>query len=450
MSPEPDARSRRRFGWAVVLPVAVVVVLVAVVVGVRRADSVAEVEVDATTTAPAEVPPTPPVLGEKQFDVQVSDQPDAQPLVVAAGAGFAVVVDGTVTGYGSDGSERWHYRPTDTAVSDAHVYDAGAVLIAGLADGATRVDRTGQDGPPFPQRLIAFDANTGQQLWTSEREDLRGAFTGYQNRKQRIAIPSEPRFLATHFQGTTMKGFDPRTGDEVWRLDIGCSGTAYTPTQMVCLNIFGDHARAVVIDSATGARTAEWAVPIPGAGRPETWTFLRDDIVATGSGVVLNFSFSTRTKEQLPLQTVYLNTVSGASTPLGDRVSAVTGGDARGALIVSTERLPGEVSAALYRPDGEVVCTFPPEAGLADDEGNPYLDENVHAWLDEQFVSSVQRDTDLGPETLLAVFDRDCRNLATSPLPAGTDISGIVPAPGVTVVIRGDDTGTHLDGYAPR
>jgi hypothetical protein len=35
-------------------------------------------------------------------------------------------------------------------------------------------------------------------------------------------------------------------------------------------------------------------------------------------------------------------------------------------------------------------------------------------------------------------------------VPAGTDITAIVPAPGATLIVRSDGAGTHIDGYSPR
>lgn len=47
------------------------------------------------------------------------------------------------------------------------------------------------------------------------------------------------------------------------------------------------------------------------------------------------------------------------------------------------------------------------------------------------------------------MFDRDCRVLAAPPVPDGADITGIVPAPGATLLVRSDESGTYVDGYAP-
>lgn len=117
-----DARALlwRRGRW-VALATALIAAVVAggVVIAERRAAHA----VDATTASADEVRPQPPVLGVKQFEVAVSDRPESDLVVVAAGPGFAALVDNTVTRYGADGTEQWHYRRTDTAITDVHGYD---------------------------------------------------------------------------------------------------------------------------------------------------------------------------------------------------------------------------------------------------------------------------------------------------------------------------------------
>lgn len=423
---------RRRRGW-VVLTIAVIAAVAAVVIVI---DSRAERVVDATTAAPTGIPAIPPVLGDKQFQLKLSNSKE-QPKVVAAGPGFAVVVDNALTSYGADGSERWHYRPTDTAITDIHVYDGGAVLIAAVDDRDT---------------LLAFDANTGRQLWSAQTKDLRAAFAGYENPEpewDRTPTPLPSRFLAQS-TGTQMIGFDPRSGEQIWQQSMGCADSGYTPTQMVCLNVFGDHVRAVVVDAATGARTAEWSASIPGAGRPETWTFLNPAVVGSAAGVAMTFWFSARSGEKFPSPVVYLNTTSGTSVPLADDGAVITGGDPQGAMLVSP--LPGRSvpATALHGPDGAQRCVFSPDT-VSDKSG--YYDADTHdnrtAWLHEQIVRVVHRGTERVPEQSLGVFDRNCRHLAALPLPADTEITTIVPAPGVTIVVRNDNNGTHIDGYTP-
>ncbi|BBY46829.1 hypothetical protein MARA_02590 (plasmid) [Mycolicibacterium arabiense] len=376
--------------------------------------------VDATMSAPTEVPAIPPELGDRRFEVTVFGRPDAQPRVVRAGPGFAVVVDDNLTAYGADGVERWHYRPAYTAIDDVHVYDDGTVLIAALSDS-----------------LIAFDAYTGQQLWTSLNEDLRGAFDGYQNSTERKPYPSLPRLLAQS-TGTVMMGFDPRTGEETWRHSRGCSKTAYTPTQLLCLNMWGDHARVTVVDAATGSAGVDVRVPIPGAGRPETWTFIAEDVDSTGAGVAMTFWISG-SGEQDPSPLVYLNTTSRASVPLGE--TSAFGGDPRGDLLVTS---PGGGTVALHDAAGARRCVISPDATPVDGEFE------ATAWLTDQIIAVFNRGKGFDPEPSLVVFDRDCRSLSAQPVPAGTDITEVVPAPGATLMVRSDGTGTHIDGYSPR
>jgi hypothetical protein len=240
-----------------------------------------------------------------------------------------------------------------------------------------------------------------------------------------------------------MTGFDPRTGEEIWRQSMGCANTTYTPTQIVCLNVFGDHVRAALVDSATGTRTAESRATIPEAGRPETWAFLSNPVVASGAGVVMAFGSP-------PAPSPRFRPRSFTSTPpRAHRCPSETTspwsfwGDARGDLLVSTLRDDGDTTVALDDPDGTRRRTFSPHAAPSGGESD------ATARLYEQIISVVDRGTELVPEQSLAVFDRDCRELVALPLPADTDITGIVPAARATTVVRSDDNGTHIDGYSP-
>lgn len=343
--------AQRRIRWSSVLAIGLVL----------SVGGCGEPPVDATRAAPADVLAVPSVLGDKRFEVAVSATPDAQPRVVAAGPGFAVLVEDNLTGYGADGAERWHYRPTGTEISDIHAYDDGGVLIAAL-----------------PDELVAFDANTGQQLWTSQDEEVRGAFAGYHNPRQGNRDPEPPRFLAQS-TGLFMTAFDPRTGQQTWRHSMGCSKTAYTPTQMVCLNVGPTHLAAAVVDAATGSRRPDINVPIPGAGRPQTWAFLGEEVAASESGVVLPFWFSSRTERDLPAPVVYLETASGASVPIGDDVTTVVGDDPRGGLLVGRRsEYYRPMTVALHDSTGAQRCVFGPDAELSDAEFT------VTAWLDDQ------------------------------------------------------------------
>ena len=103
-------------------------------------------------------------------------------------------------------------------------------------------------------------------------------------------------------------------------------------------------------------------------------------------------------------------------------------------------RIEREIASQV--PAGAQRCTFSPETASGDEF-------KATAWLDEQIISVVDRGTVMEPEPSLAVFNRDCRVLAAPPLPADTDITGIVLAPGATRMVRCDGDGTHVDGHFP-
>lgn len=259
-----------------------------------------------------------------------------------------------------------------------------------------------------------------------------------------LRSPPPSLFLALHKFGTEMIGFDARTGKQTWRESIGCSHTVYTPAQMVCLNVFGDQVRAAVVDPATGTRTADVEAPIPEAGRPQTWVFLTPRLVTSGQGVVMGFWFSTKTNVKPTTQYVYLNTMSGTSVHLQVADPVVTGDDERGELLIGATDNDVVTAVALHDPQGAARCTFPLDAAPATTESR------VTAWLHDQIVSVVDHGDRDRPEQVLSTFDRDCHAHTSLPMPANTIISSIVPAAGATVVVRADDMGTFIDGYAPR
>ncbi|BBY27027.1 PQQ-binding-like beta-propeller repeat protein [Mycolicibacterium sediminis] len=410
MSPRVLTR-RSKIALAIAVTAAVVIGVVVFTSGSDESD------VDATTSEPTEVPAVPAILGDERFDLLVSDRSDATAHVLAGGPGFAVAVDGGLTAYGADGVERWHYRPADTAVTDVHAYDDGTVLIAALSD-----------------NLVAFDANTGIQLWTSQSKDVRGAFAGYQNSQEEDPAPALARQLAQS-TGTVMMAFDPRTGDEKWRQSRGCSSTAYTPRQLLCLNGFDGGAGVTVVDAATGSAGVDIVATVPGASYPSS------RVVSSGGGVALAFGIRSSQNRQNSSQVIYLDTTSRAIVPLGD--ASVTGGDPRGDLLVST-RLDRSSTVALHDVAGTQRCAFAPDVAPS------YDGFGVTAWLTDQIISVVNRGSVVDPESSLAVLDRDCRSVAAPPVSDATEITDIVPVPGATLMVRGGDDGIHVVGYSPR
>ncbi|BBZ15144.1 hypothetical protein BST20_17770 [Mycobacterium branderi] len=54
-------------------------------------------------------------------------------------------------------------------------------------------------------------------------------------------------------------------------------------------------------------------------------------------------------------------------------------------------------------------------------------------------------------QRLLKLFNRaDCQPISATAAPVGTDLITTINAPGATVIVCTDDTGSYLDGYSPR
>jgi hypothetical protein len=428
----PDAVRRRVTRkirlWIVVL--SAVIVTIAVLAVLTTGDHAPRNTVESTTASPIGIAAVPATLGVNRFQIKVSDAPDARTEVWSAGAGFVVLVDNHLSGYGADGAERWHYRRTDAAeIKQVHVYGGGTTIILAVTE-PDAADKS----------LVALDAVTGTQLWTSSERKLVAAFEGYLKKPRsddEWAPPS--RFLVSRTPDHTDEwaGFDPRTGRELWStssLDCGPTQMVDTATHVVCLGFVDRSVGFALLDPATGKVTSRYDVPAPGVS-PGVYAFLGDVIDASADGLVLPLWYSASTGKPPTTRRVFVDTRTWAVTQLGER-TVNPSNDLHGDVLAAD----GPASVSLYGPQGSVRCSFDPHAAPAGDI----------AWLDRQIIGVVYTGTGPRPTQALTAFDRtDCRVVSALPVPGLADVTGITAAPGVTVITRTDDTGTYVDGYAP-
>lgn len=187
-----------------------VVVAAVVTVGALRAGDDGRF-VDSSTAAATDVPAIPTALGKRTFTVSVPDAFADKDVSVydidSAGAGFAVYQHGRITGYGSDGKERWHYArtgPAEIGVNGMRVVDNGATVVAFIDGG-----------------LVGLDAVTGAQLWASGDEALGAAVRG------RYRAATGPLIVGWNDERIWTR-YDSRTGRVLWSVPaphLGCGIT---------------------------------------------------------------------------------------------------------------------------------------------------------------------------------------------------------------------------------
>lgn len=398
--------------------------------------------VDSTTASPTSTPPVPSTFGQQRFSVQISDQTARDMLagqtsdvqLAVAGTGFVVAHQGRLTAYDSAGHERWHYHrtgPGDIAVSDFRVFDEGRTVIL----------RVG--GP-----LVALDATTGVTLWSATDADLSAAYDSPRG------LSGAPGFFIARDEHRWV-AFDLRTAKPLWSRDTSaaCGGKSFPGPMIDAASrvvefrwCFADQDLTVdlnVIDPQTGESTLHQQVL--NTALPPDWHTGDDDIHTTRAGAD-GVAFAVYRRQGPPTQKL-LDARSGQIVDLTGSVWSST--DAAGEFLVDT-RTPGSSDAdvALYGPQGTPKCRLPESLSPRDDSANfgP-----LSVWLDKQIVIEnlvgVGQRQDI--ERRLQLFDRtSCGLVGEVPTAVGSDDYAMLAAPGAVLVLRADDSGTYVDGYA--
>lgn len=407
--------------------------------------------VDSITASPISTPPVPSTFGQQRFSVKISDLTNRVAgsrdyRVAVAGAGFVVSHHKQVTAYDSAGHERWHYRrtgPGDVAIWDFHVYDEGKTVIIRLSG-----DHYG--GYTWP--LVALDAVTGTTLWSATDADLSAAYDSPQG----MTDPAIPRFLIARGDNY-WQAYDPRTSKSLWRLTIPstCSGSAFdfpivdTAAWVVAFRRCRiDETVSVevrALDPRTGEVTTQQQVVDPIIPQHGARNFSIHGTAAGTAGV----AFTTTMDDPRNWPIRLFDAATGAVIDLPDVTQVWTSDDPEGEFLAD---LPDPVyentPVALYGPDGRERCRFPGVSHVGSDDYDAHL--STTAILNGQIVIAHFAYTDKSTfHRALQVFDRaSCALVGDIPIEEDSDACGMLAAPGAVLILRADDTGTYVDGYA--
>jgi PQQ-like domain len=398
--------------------------------------------VDATVGTMVDAPTKPEIFGQRRFTLKVSNwrgipenQPDVQ--VAAAGAGFVVFHSGQVTGYGSDGKERWHYRrtgPGRVSVTGVRVFDDGRTVVAAVAAGPNN----------SAQLLVGLDAITGQQLW-SARSTLRSpesdSFDPLRNMHGVEELEPGPFLIANRFSNTSAwTRIDTRTGKPLWTIDapVGphCNGkVADTQSRIVTATVcFAPDKLAVgvvVLDPDSGQRlwqtTLANGIPKPAGNRYELF------VTPAGlDGVALLYGSSERSTSQ-----IYVNVVSHQMRDLGPHDNVAASFDRGDRFVVQHHDESGSIELSLYDSQGLRRCALSPGLKL---QSSLFATYSLYLPLADDVVFY-----DSNGYTFQTVDDDTCAIRATQKASPAAD--WLAAAPGVVLVQQIEANGTYVDGY---
>lgn len=399
-----------------------------------------------STAAATEILPRPNRLGRQLFQLpwpRVMPS-DATKRPRAAGAGFVALLDAsgaggkrpTLIGFGSDGSQRWHYArtgPGHMVIHDFAVYDNGGVVLVDESTTET----------PF---VAALDALTGVPLWSSQDPTLVSVFDAPSDQN------SSP-FLVTR-RDERWSAFNPRTGERIWQIPnpVRCPQpvpgdvlqslypalpyyVVDSPARMTTINDCSTEERIILreisVDPATGKVIDERPVPGVDAGSPEEamhWY--------AGPQGTDGYTAHVTWRERRPALEVFVDTPTGRHVDLGD------GG-----------------TLASFEPDGGFLTrygrTMRQFSGMGDFVCEYVLPSDYHVsvgMLAEQIL--VIDDTMGQQRELIRLIDRsDCRETGTVPVPPRSGSGGYLTfsaVPGATVLLhKGIDTTGTLFGFGP-
>jgi hypothetical protein len=421
--------------------VGVIAALVLTMMTIRAGDD--RRYVDATVASTVDVPEKPTTLGQRRFSLKVSDwhgspsnQPDVQ--VAPAGAGFVVFHAGQVTGYGSDGKERWHYRrsgPGRVSVFGLRVFDEGRTVVAAVAAGPTYEARV----------LVGLDAVTGRQLW-SARSALRGpeadSFHPYRNTHGVESHEPSPFLIGNRSSDTSAwTRFDTRTGKPVWTVDAPVGRDCYgrvadtqsrIATATVCYANDKVKVGLVVLDPESGKQLWQTTLASDIPDRPES-RFSLWITPAGRDGVELSYGAA-----DVPRVHTYLNVVTHEMRDLGPRESVEASAERGDVFVVEHFAQPNGTDLSLYDSNGVQRCKLSPGMEIPEDLMGDY---HLYLPLANQVLLY-----DRKIKTFKTVDENTCAVLATQHASGAVD--WLAAAPGVVLIERIETNGTYVDGYA--
>lgn len=404
--------------------------------------------VEATHAADVSVPDVPAVSGERAFSRKVSDRNEVETardgsavMIAAAGPGFVLLHDGTLTAYDSEGEQRWHYRrtgPDDVRINDANVYDDSRTVIV-------RIGRGPDDDAT--SALVALDAMTGTQLWASTDALRLHAFGLESNMWPLSPSPMPARFLIARGQ-ERWTAFDPRTGTELWSTeyprycgqpDAHLANAVFEAASAVIVftqcsvDGYAVTVAASVIDPQTGRQTVTQPIADRLRPRESGREHLDVSLVAAGNGVV--YSITAESGDVIG----YFSADGDVAHPSLARYSLVGSNDPDRDFLAVVSGTDGV--HAVFGSDARWRCRVPSEPDQS-------ISNRDLTWLRDEFVvlmSTMTADHEFNQ--VLQSFDRDsCAPAARVELP-WESVRGMGAVPGLLLVLRTDDEGTFLDGY---
>lgn len=423
---------------AVVVGVAAAVVLTTM--AIRAGDD--RRYLDATVAPAVDVPATPTNFGQRRFSLKVSDwqgdpanQPDVQ--VAAAGAGFVVYHKGQVTGYGSDGRERWRYRrtgPGRVSITGIRVFDEGRTVVAATAVGPTNT----------AQLLVGMDAVTGRQLWSARstlREPEVDSFHPYRNTHGVESLEPSSFLIENRSTGNSAwTRFDTRTGKPMWTVDSPVGTDCYgkvadtlsrIATATACFGKDKVDVDVVALDPASGQKVWQAALArnIP-QGKDNHSQMV---VTPAGSdGVEVQYGAPGRS-----LINTYVNVSSHVMRDFGPRESVQASPERGDVFVVGRFRPPSDTDLGLYDSNGVQRCALRPGTEIPRDLMGDY-----HLYLPLANELLVYNGKSNGFQT---IDKNTCAVLTTKPTSPPAD--WLAAAPGVVLVERIGNDGTFVDGY---
>ncbi|MFC9661962.1 PQQ-binding-like beta-propeller repeat protein [Nocardia sp. NPDC127606] len=381
--------------------------------------------IDHRTAASVVAPPIPNRLGQERFRI---DLPKASRVIVG-GPGFLVGTPTGITAYdGATGSARWHYQRPDAAEDGVHQQDSNLLSIPSENAVLTSWNHLG---------WIAFDATTGEKLWT-ESEFAEDSRTGMRVARGFDAAGEPMLALVDNelFGGSygNFARYNARTGRHMWSEPAtpdGCdtmkSRIAITSPAVyqvrVCRNEESAWTAILALDPATGAETAKRDLPNPDPDRAPKVSVQKD-------ALSVDWPYRNAPLDHLVVAAPGL---LGTTAVTADYVEVIANDPATGTLVTNswstgiTMSQGAAPDRSLTDPDAGLGGVTPFDSMLTTDELIAVGDAQLRTWRRADLVENAP------------------------PVPLGSgQASQIIAAPGIILVPFTDKSADlQLIGFAP-
>ncbi|MGV0780927.1 hypothetical protein [Mycolicibacterium sp. XJ775] len=386
--------------------------------------------VDASASAvPSADLPFPATLGTQRFTLKVSDWTNWDRIehngwyVEPIAGGFVTYGNGRVTAYGPDSTERWHYSrrgPGESVVTSLRVFDAGQTVVLGIGS--------------YPSVLLGIDAPTGRRLWWSSDRTLVDTYRHVSDHRR---PPGQAYLVDEDPDALTWTRFDARTGTPLWTAPIpvtGCQFRSDSDARLLevvdrCPGGQGMDVQFAVADPKDGT-TAWQATVLRGLPYPQQDFKAHRVMLYTmeaGDGATI----ITIAPKGGPDRSVFVNARVQTFSHLDDPAYPILTTDGSDQFLTHDND-----RATLRNPNGREQCSFNARPANATGRMSP-----------DGMAVIVDREVVFGTDDALVSFDRNtCAQ--TGSIPISSRPAALMAAPGVTLVVRTDDTGTWVDGYA--